>query len=514
MLRCSKRSRIGALALLAFMVSALALLVGPACPIDNSPVTLVQGTISLQALKGLCGGRDCTYEDLEVIVSGMDGSMYTASVDPSDGSFKIEIRIVDQFEFSLIIVNANTGATIAVLVFEVDLSGMQELLIPATTPNGQELMITLGTLDSQTTAKSQAQDFVQLSASENPYDELDTDGDGQSDYVDTDDDGDGIPDVDDDDRDGNGIPDDLEAQDIDPDGDFVPNDVDDDDDNDGIPDDIDTDDDGDGIPDVDERDLDGDGIPDEVDVDMDNDGDRNDEDMDDDNDGIPDDEELDTDGDGIPDDQDADIDGDGQDNVEDADDDGDGIPDDSDTDHCSERCDASDDGEPVDTQGCDCNTSDVVVRGEISALDADAGTFVVNSITILTDDNTEYKEDLHSFADLAVGAFVEVRTTELDTGEILAISVESKNPDEEETTFEASGLVTSLDSNTGTLTLDTLSNDQGPIPIQTDGNTEYRGSLTDFSSLALDMAVEVKGDVLPDGSYLATSIKDRDGEEN
>ena len=451
----SKQSRVGVISLSLFMISALLLFLAPACPIDNSPVTLVQGTISLQALKGLCGGRDCTYEDLEVIVSGMDGSIYSASVDPSDGSFQIEIRIVDQFEFSLIIVNANTGATIAVLVFEVDLSGMQELLIPATTPNGQELKISLGTLDAETTAKSQASDFVLLSSSENPYDDIDTDGDGDSDYVDTDDDGDGIPDVD-------------------------------------------------------ERDRDGDGVPDEEDVDMDNDGDRNEDDADDDNDGIPDEDEVDTDDDGIPDDQDEDIDGDGQNNVEDEDDDGDGIPDDSDEDHCSERCDAEDDGEPVDTEGCECNSSDIVVRGEISAVDPDLGTFVVNSVTISTNENTEYEEDLDSFDDLAVGLFVEVRTAELDSGEILAISIESKTPDEEETSFEASGAITSLDADAGTLTLDSLNSDDGPITISTDENTEYEGSLSDFSSLALDMTVEVKGEVLPDGTYLASSIEDKE----
>ena len=111
-----------------------------------------------------------------------------------------------------------------------------------------------------------------------PPEDIDSDGDGLTDYEDEDDDNDGIEDSgihgignrlewidtwifkDDDDDDGDGV----EDGDEDDDGDGVENDEDEDDDGDGIMD-GDEDDDGDGIENDEDPDDDGDGLLDEFD---------------------------------------------------------------------------------------------------------------------------------------------------------------------------------------------------------------------------------------------------------
>ena len=129
----------------------------------------------------------------------------------------------------------------------------------------------------------------------NPMDEVDSDGDGESDYDDADDDDDGVDDDDDADDDGDGEDDD--DQDLDSDDDGNPDLSDEDDDDDGIEDDEDEDEaddeDGDGIDDDEDCDDDGDGEDDEEDDDDDGDGvdDEDDDDEEDDEDSGEDDED-------------------------------------------------------------------------------------------------------------------------------------------------------------------------------------------------------------------------------
>ena len=199
--------------------------------------------------------------------------------------------------------------------------------------------------------------------SNDPWNDLDDDGDGIPNGIDgkEDTDGDGTPNYQDEDSDGDGISDSEET----------PNGVPVDTDEDGAPDFKDTDSDGDGIPDSVEgtADFDGDGIPNYRDTDNDNDGiddmiecptqpcldsDADGQadylDTDSDDDGIPDlYEGIDaTDKDGIPNFLDEDSDGDGildydenEENIPPLDSDGDGKPDyvdmDSDNDGLSDK---------------------------------------------------------------------------------------------------------------------------------------------------------------------------------
>ncbi len=187
-------------------------------------------------------------------------------------------------------------------------------------------------------------------ASLNPLEDVDEDGDGLSDFDDPDDDNDAVADDQDADSDGDGVAD--ADEDLDADDDGLPNIVDPDDDNDGVPDRQDLDADGDGALDWDgDSDHDGDGVPDAIDPDMDNDGLANAQDNDEDGDGIPDIYEVDADNDGVPDDCDNDDDNDGVLDSQDEDNDNDGVLDvaeqDTDGDGLPDDVDQDDDGDGI-----------------------------------------------------------------------------------------------------------------------------------------------------------------------
>ena len=164
-----------------------------------------------------------------------------------------------------------------------------------------------------------------------PFNPVDTDGDGIIDALDADSDNDGIPDIQENGTNPNGVP-------LDSDDDGIPNYQDTDSDNDGIPDAVenananpdadsdmipdylDSDSDNDGIPDALESglllgtDSDADGIDDGIDVDITGGIDANNDGIDDnlqlrdtDGDGIPDTSDIDSDNDGIPDSVEADL---------------------------------------------------------------------------------------------------------------------------------------------------------------------------------------------------------------
>lgn len=183
---------------------------------------------------------------------------------------------------------------------------------------------------------------------EDPWNDLDEDGDGIPNGVEGtgDTDGDGIPDYKDDDSDGDGIPDSVET----------PNGVAVDTDNDGIPDFQDEDSDGDGIPDSEEgvNDFDGDGTPNYRDSDSDDDGIFDNIEcpqapcVDSDGDGMPDYIDTDSDDDGIPDLYEGveDTDKDGIPNFLDDDSDGDGILDYDENEENIPPLDSDSDGKP------------------------------------------------------------------------------------------------------------------------------------------------------------------------
>jgi hypothetical protein len=462
------------------------------------PITFVSGTLDIQSIPGINSWRD-----VGIKVSGVDGSSFVTDLSYEDGTFNIEIRIVPELQVTLTFINKNTEATVAVLVFDVNASGVQDLLFPVTTQSGLALVITLGVvsvppappmLNGSGPIAPPTSFAVLLSPQNNPSEQVDYDGDKKSDYDDSDDDNNSVPDADDD-KD--------KAQN--PDSDLYPSDIDDDDDNDSISDKSDTDANGNGVDDLKERDSDGDGIADEKDADLDNDGLNNDVDDDDNNNGIKDVDEVDTDKDGIPDYMDDDIDGDGKKNKDDDDVDGDGVKNGDDSDSCEVKCDQFDQGNLTSDEiaPCICTVSDTIISGAIQEIVAPEYAFLINGIKVFTNKNTRYSGNLTGFKDLVVGLTVEVKAGKLSDGSVIAYEVKGKKPNDP-ITFKTSGHVTSINAEKGFFTLDSLSSDLGELPIFVDGQTSYKG-LNSFKDIATGQYLLVKG-VYTD-HYLASYVE-------
>jgi hypothetical protein len=229
-----------------FLVAALSLSGFVACTSSSSDRT-VTGTIPSALTAKVKTVRAVT----------TDGKAVNASV--TGGSFSLSLPVARTV---LVFVDGN-NKVIANLRFARGAGGPLQTTLPAGAAGDS---IALGSISI--VGKT-------ASAEQNPLDEIDCDGDGETDLADSDDDNDGTDDSADKDDDGDGKDDCDEDLDSDDDGDTDMVDADDDDD--GVSDEADADDDGDGKSDADEPDSDQDGVCDSEDADSGSDGESDDD---------------------------------------------------------------------------------------------------------------------------------------------------------------------------------------------------------------------------------------------
>lgn len=132
---------------------------------------------------------------------------------------------------------------------------------------------------------------------------------------------------------------------------------------------------------------------------------------------------------------------------------------------------------------------DIDLEGPVSAVDSLARTFVIDSVTVRMTDNTVFDDDLRE-ADISAGLYVDVKGVWNDTGELVAVRIESRNVD----SMVEAGIISILDAAGGRL-------DVGGVHVQVvahtlmmddDDDGANEGHL-DFSQLLPGDFLEVDG---------------------
>ncbi|MEE4298741.1 MAG: DUF5666 domain-containing protein [Pseudomonadales bacterium] len=137
---------------------------------------------------------------------------------------------------------------------------------------------------------------------------------------------------------------------------------------------------------------------------------------------------------------------------------------------------------------------DAEVEGPISAIDVDAGTFVVLGRTVIVDRATVFEDDDFappSIEGLMVGDRVEVSGLLAEGGAVLATRIEESD----DTDFEVKGFVSNLDSGAATFDIGSQTVDYGSAVLE-----DFDGE-----ALADGQFVEVRADTL-DGDVLQATL--------
>jgi hypothetical protein len=149
--------------------------------------------------------------------------------------------------------------------------------------------------------------------------------------------------------------------------------------------------------------------------------------------------------------------------------------------------------------------NDIEVTGSITELGEDY--LVVNGYTFYVDENTEFEGDddgLFTFASLNVGNIVEVEGASRGDGTYLAEEVELEDGPFGDDEFEITGYVEILDSNSFGIS---------GYTFNVDANTRFdarHGLSFSFAQVEVGMLLEVKAEVMPNGSLLAVRVKRED----
>ncbi|RUO20903.1 hypothetical protein CWE08_07315 [Aliidiomarina iranensis] len=142
---------------------------------------------------------------------------------------------------------------------------------------------------------------------------------------------------------------------------------------------------------------------------------------------------------------------------------------------------------------------EIKVRGEVASLDTEAGTFVINGLTI--DYNTALFDDM-SASDLIDGFFVKVEGTDFDgdTQTLVAESIENKNDNDIDADIDevkAAGIVRDYDAEAGTFRLNRFT-------VVVNDATEFDDGT--IETLANGVIVKVEGEYV-DGQLVAEEVE-------
>jgi hypothetical protein len=160
--------------------------------------------------------------------------------------------------------------------------------------------------------------------------------------------------------------------------------------------------------------------------------------------------------------------------------------------------------------GTEC---DIEVQGTITAIDCTAGTMTVHTdsgdVTVTFDGSTIFFTKGHTAStcdQIVVGDSVEVCGTQGDTS-VLAAKVNFEAPEGPETCEdEASGTVSSIDCDAGTMVVTT---DSGDVNVTLTDTTAYFGphhAAAACGDVAVGDAVEIEGTLQEDGSIIACKV--------
>ncbi|QKI89927.1 DUF5666 domain-containing protein [Thiomicrorhabdus xiamenensis] len=157
-----------------------------------------------------------------------------------------------------------------------------------------------------------------------------------------------------------------------------------------------------------------------------------------------------------------------------------------------------------DKNDAESDSNEFKIKGEITALDTDNGTFVINGQQIQYTDQTDLDDDISA---LANGLTVEVEgLIDGTSGALIASEIEFESPDDylqgasDDDEFELEGYIENFDGTNSTFTLHGITVDFTGVEIE-----------SDFISLADNVWVNVEG-FLQDGALIATEIDLRDSE--
>ncbi|MBS1249764.1 MAG: hypothetical protein MAG431_01348 [Chloroflexi bacterium] len=145
-------------------------------------------------------------------------------------------------------------------------------------------------------------------------------------------------------------------------------------------------------------------------------------------------------------------------------------------------------------------------RGEITAVDVDAGTFSLQTqngeeLTFTVDENTRYKGQLSSLDEMQVGWSAGVAAKEQEDGTLLATLVLAGERPE---IVKARGEVTSVDAEAGTFTLTTQ--DGQTLTFTVGDNTRYKGQLESLDEMQVGWSAGVAAKEQEDGNLLAVFV--------
>lgn len=150
---------------------------------------------------------------------------------------------------------------------------------------------------------------------------------------------------------------------------------------------------------------------------------------------------------------------------------------------------------------------EVEVVGTIGSLGADS--LVVSRITFFVDANTlvfDNQQNPISFNELMVGQIVEVRGELLPDGRLLATKIKIEDSIEDE--VEITGKIDSLSENSITVLDRTFGVTENTVVF--DDNND----LISFNELSVGLTIEIRGDLLPDGTLIAIRLKIEDQSNN
>lgn len=148
---------------------------------------------------------------------------------------------------------------------------------------------------------------------------------------------------------------------------------------------------------------------------------------------------------------------------------------------------------------------EVRVRGEVTAVDADAGKFRIQTpggdeVTFFVDGETRYGGKLEALADLQVGWKAAAAGSENEAGKLIAAVVIAGDRPE---LSRFKGQVTAVDAAAGKFRLETRQGEE--LTFFTDEDTRYGGQLEDLSDLEVGWAAGV-GAKEQDGKLVAVVV--------
>jgi hypothetical protein len=167
------------------------------------------------------------------------------------------------------------------------------------------------------------------------------------------------------------------------------------------------------------------------------------------------------------------------------------------------------------------------LSGTVASVDSAASSFTLTpqqssantaSVTVHVNSGTEFRGALHGLADLAVGMLVKVHGS---AGSNAFTATQVENEDQNEDQNEDHGKDDQRDEFKGTVGLIHLATpsfdlklaDGSTRLVTTDAETEFEGTLHQFTDLATGQRVEVKGAVQGDNSILASSVEGENEDE-